>query len=297
MLSIPQRLHSIFWMLAWAGFFSLAMSMVKTLENVPTATVVFVRFVLSIILIIPLLLRQKKGTIATKKIYFHGMNAVFRIIAIWSTYYAYSKLPMGLAASIGYTGPMIAIVLAIFLLREKVGWRKWVAVIIGYSGVLVMVQPENADINTAVFIALLANLCSSLAKITTKSLTKTETAAQVVFYGNFIALLISALFAGYQWETPAVEAWPILVGIGIAGSCSQFSYIKALEIGNVSLVAPFEYLRLLFAIPVGYFFFGEVLTDHHIWGCVIIVGCSLYLTWREIQRTKERALTDDFEAS
>ena len=273
-------------MFAWAACFSAAMSLVKNLEGVPIATVVFVRFACSVLLVLPLLLSQKKETIGTKKVHFHGLNAVFRVVAIWSTYYAYSKLPMGLAASIGYTGPMIAIVLAMFLLREKVGWRKWVAVIIGYGGVLIMVQPENADMNIAALVALLANLSSSLAKITTKSLTRTETAAQVVFYGNIIALAISAVFAGYQWQTPAVETWALLAAIGVMGSLSQFSYIKALEVGNVSLVAPFEYLRLLFALPIGYFFFGEVLTEHHIAGCMIIVGCSIFLTYREIQRNK-----------
>ncbi len=288
LLAIPHRLQSIFWMFAWAGFFSFAMSLVKTLEEVPIATVVFIRFSFAIILILPLLLRQGKGTIATGKIHFHGMNALFRVIAIWATYYAYSKLPMGLAASIGYTGPMIAIVLAMFLLREKVGWRKWTAVIIGYGGVLIMVQPENTALNAAVLVALVANLCSSMAKVTTKSLTKTDTVPQIVFYGNFIALIISGIFAGYQWETPPLETWPILAAIGIAGSCSQFSYIKALEVGTVSLVAPFEYLRLLFAIPIGYMFFGETLTKHHIFGCFIIVGCSAYLTWREIQRSKNK---------
>lgn len=286
MFAIPRQLQSILWMFAWAGCFSLAMSLVKSLDNVPIATVVLVRFSFAIVLILPLLLSKKSKPIATKKLPFHGLNALFRVVAIWATYYAYAKLPMGFAASIGYTGPMLAIILAIFILKEKVGWRKWLAVIIGYSGVLIMVQPENATLNMAVAMALLANLCSSLAKITTKELTKTDSTAQVVFYGNLIALVASALFAGYQWETPSLDSWPILVAIGIAGSGSQYSYIKALEIGSVSLVAPFEYLRLLFAIPIGYFFFGESLTEQHIIGCLIIVGCSAYLTFREIQRSK-----------
>lgn len=256
----------------------------------PIATVIFVRFALSLVFIAPLLLGQGRDKpLKTKKMHLHGLNAVFRVVAIWATYYAYSRLPMGLAASIGYTGPMMAIILAMILLREKVGWRKWVAVIIGYTGVLVMVQPEQSHVNLAVFVALLANLCSSLAKVTTKEITKTDTVPQVIFYGNFGALLISCVFAGYYWEMPAAGEWPMLVAIGFAGSLSQFSYVKALHAGNVSLVAPFEYLRLLFAIPIGMLFFDETLTEHHMLGCSIIVGCSIYLTWREIQRNRQKA--------
>lgn len=274
-------------MFAWAASFSIAMALLKSLESVPIATVVFVRFALSIVFILPLLFAQGRNSrLKTTKIHLHGLNAIFRVVGIWATYYAYSRLPMGLAASIGYTGPMIAIILAMVLLREKVGWRKWVAVIIGYTGVLIMVQPEQAHVNLAVFVALLANLCSSLAKVTTKEITKTDTVPQVIFYGNFVALLISSAFAGYHWEMPASGEWPMLLAIGFAGSLSQFAYVKALDAGNVSLVAPFEYLRLLFAIPVGILLFNEVLTQRHLLGCFIIVGCSLYLTWREVQRNK-----------
>jgi len=287
---IPHRLQSIFWMFAWAASFSTAMALLKSLGSLPIATVIFVRFALSLVFIAPLLLSQGRDKpLKSTKMRLHGLNAIFRVIAIWATYYAYSRLPMGLAASIGYTGPMMAIVLAMILLREKVGWRKWVAVIIGYAGVLVMVQPEQAHVNIAVFVALLANLCSSLAKVTTKEITKTDTVPQVIFYGNLGALLISCVFAGYYWEMPSEGEWPMLIAIGFAGSLSQFSYVKALHAGNVSLVAPFEYLRLLFAIPVGMLFFEETLTEHHMLGCSIIVGCSVYLTWREIQRNQHNA--------
>ncbi len=276
-------------MFAWAASFSVAMALLKSLESLPIATVVFVRFALSILFIAPLLFGSSHTQpLKTQKMHLHALNALFRVIGIWATYYAYSRLPMGLAASIGYTGPMIAIILAMVLLREKVGWRKWVAVIIGYMGVLVMVQPEQAHVNLAVFVALLANLCSSLAKVTTKEITKTDTVPQVIFYGNLGALIISCAFAGYYWEMPAAGEWPLLIAIGFAGSLSQFSYVKALDAGNVSLVAPFEYLRLLFAIPVGILLFEEALTQHHITGCFIIVGCSIYLTWREIQRNKQK---------
>jgi drug/metabolite transporter (DMT)-like permease len=223
----------------------------------------------------------------TQKIHLHALNAVVRIIALWSTYYAYSHLPMGVAASIGYTGPMISIILAMFLLKERVVWQQWVAVIIGYGGILVMVNPENAELNMAVGVALLANLGASLSQITTKTLTKTDSMPKIVFYGNFFSMLIAAIVSGYQWVTPTREMLPLLLGAAVLGTCSQISYIKALECAPVSVLAPFEYLKLLFVIPLGYFLFAEIFTDVHLLGCGIILACSLYLTWRESRAVKE----------
>jgi drug/metabolite transporter (DMT)-like permease len=283
---IPDHLQSIFWMFAWALFFSGAMALVKCLACTPTITIVLIRYVFSILLITPFLLRLKRTEIVTQQLPRHGLNAFLRVVAIFSTYYAYAKLPLAFAASIGFTGPMIAIILAMFILREKVGVRKWLAVIIGYGGVLVMMQPEQLDATMAIMVALLANLASSLAKIVTKEITRTDSTLQIMLYTNVISLVISAAAAGYLWVTPALADWPILMGIGLLGSLSQFSYLRALDKGQVSLVAPFEYTRLLFAVPLGILFFKEIPTVHAILGGALIIASSAYLTWQEIRHGK-----------
>lgn len=278
-----SSLKSIFWMLSWAGCFSGSLTLVKCLNGLPLVSIVLIRFGCSLLLILPMFVKAPKNLIKTNKLHLHGVNAMVRIVALWSTYYAYSHLPMGVAASIGYTGPMISIMLAMFFLKEKVVWQQWLTVIMGYGGVLVMVHPENTDLNIAVGIALLANLGASISQITTKTLTKTDSMPQIIFFGNFIALLIAAVVAGYQWVSPTLDMWPLLGGAAILGTFSQISYIKALEAAPVSVLAPFEYLKLLFVIPIGFFFFAEALTDAHLIGCGIILMCSLYLTWRQRQ--------------
>ena len=286
---MPKRIQSILWMISWASFFSLAMTMVKFIEGVPTTTIVFVRFIMSLIVFFPVLLKETKTPFQTKVLPYHALNAVLRLVALFSTYYAYANLPMGLAASIGYTGPIVAIVLAMFILGERVGYQKWVAVTVGYCGVLFMFEPSNLDFTIAVLIALLANFMSSLAKITTKHLTKTDTPGQVMFFGNLIAMGLSGVFILLTADMPPLDIlWKLMV-IGAVGSCSQFSYIKALQATDVSTVAPFEYLRLIMAVPIGYVVFDEYLSRNDIIGAVLIVACSIYLVLREREKAEAQA--------
>lgn len=323
---MSSRLVSVLWMCSWATCFSIAMVLVKFIEDIPILTIVFIRFLIALILFIPLVKHEAKTnaekdqdstgkTHSTKQqkyplvrsffekisnqtrklgpgfytsnIGLHTLNALFRLIALFSTYYAYANLPMGLAASIGYTGPIIAIVLAMVLLKEKVSSKKWIAVIVGYGGVLFMVEPSNMEFTIAVLVALFANVNSSTAKIITKKLTETDTPGQVIFYGNLIAIVFSGFYVLSSASFPAVNSWGFLLAIGIFGSLSQFSYIKALQATNVSTVAPFEYLRLLMAIPIGYFIFDEYLSLNDIIGALLIVGCSAVLVLKPFQKQSQ----------
>lgn len=280
---IPNQVQSILWMLAWAFFFSGAMSLLKCLTGTSTITIVLVRFIFSILIIAPFLFRLRVDAVKTKQLPRHILNAILRVIAIFSTYYAYANLPLAFAASIGFTGPMITIMLAILILREKVGLQKWIAVIIGYGGVLIMMQPEHYAATLAIIVALLANLWSSLAKIVTKEITRQDSTLQIMLYTNVLSLIIAGIAAGYLWVTPPKSDWLFILLIGLMGSLSQFSYLKALDKGQVSLIAPFEYTRLLFAIPIGLVFFNEIPTIHAIIGSTLIITASAYLMWREIR--------------
>lgn len=285
---MSSRLKSVLWMVLWAACFSAAMTIVKFIEGVSTPTIVFLRFLISLILFFPLLKKENQNPFATNHLPFHVLNAVFRIIALISTYYAYTHLPMGLAASIGYTGPIISILLAMIVLKEKVGVQKWIAVAVGYTGVIFMFEPSNFSLTIALLVAILANLMSSLAKITTKHLTKTDTPGQIIFLCNGIAAGLIVVYVLGTGEVPPQETWAMLISVGVLGSLSQFSYIKALQNSDVSSIAPFEYLRLIMAIPIGYFIFNEYLSLNDIVGSFLIIICSGYLVFREHQKSKSK---------
>jgi drug/metabolite transporter (DMT)-like permease len=282
-----HRLQSIFWMFLWAFFFSIAMSLVKCLEDTPTSVVVFARFGMACVISLPLLLRQGNIISPRHALKLYALNAFLVCLALGATYYAYSKLHMGIAASVGYTAPMITITLALFILRERVHWTKWMAVIIGYGGVLVLMHPEHFEANIAIGIAFFANVCTGLGKIVAKKLTFETDALHIVFYTNLFCLALSSVFLSVSWHTPPVADLPFLAGLALCGALSQFCSYKALEVGMVTTVAPFEYLKILFMIPIGFLFFHEVPTSLAVVGISLIILTSLYLTWLEMRQERE----------
>lgn len=264
------------------------MSIVKLLHSCSTFTIVFSRFFIALLLTLPAVIRSPRIVTEGKNIKLQILNGVLRTAAVYCTYYAYSHLPIAFAASIGFTGPLFTVCLALLILRERIRWYKWIAVLVGYSGVLLMVHPEQAVITTAILASLLANLLAGLAQIATRKLSQTDSSFSILFFTNVISVLLASFGLTLYWATPVPQDIPLIIAVGVFGIISQFSYIQALRHAEVSFVAPFEYLRLLFAIPIGFFLFNEVPKSLSIVGALIIISSSAFLTFEEIF-TKRKA--------
>lgn len=274
-------------MLSWACLFSMTMTFIKMLDSeIPIVMVVFMRLLFGIFAFMPLMLKEGFSNLKTTRLPLHLFRVVLTCAALGSTYYAYAHLPMAFAASIGFTAPLISTVLALLILNEKVGFKKWIAIIIGYCGVLVMVKPEGGIWSFAVFIALFANVFAGGVRIVIKKLSTTDSSIQIMMYNNIFSLLLVGSIVVFYWHVPSLYDIFLLFLIGGFGTFSQYSYIKALEYGDISLCAPFEYSRLLFAVPIGLVFFAEIPTQWTIIGSLIIVSCNIFLTYYEIRQSR-----------
>lgn len=274
------RLRAVFWIILWATFFSTAMTLAKTLgPDINSVTLIFSRSLVGACAAFPLFVKNGLLTpLRTTKLKLH----LFRILVVSSamgcTYYAYRNLPIAYAAALGQTGPLFTTVLAIFVLREQVKWFKWVALIGGYMGVILMLRPTEGWIDFAAVIALLANLLAGIGLITTKKLTETDSTETILFYVTFGVLFIAAFLSLWFWTPPSTLDFIKFCGIGLAGVSSQYCYIRALKNAPASFVTPFEYIRLCFTIPLGYFLFNEVPDRWTILGSIIIIIAIIFLT-------------------
>ncbi len=277
----PQALASIAWVLMWALSFSITMSLTKLLSHdISTIMVVFIRQLFGLVFVLPFIF--KNGAIknlATKRLPLHSLRVGFICVAWLSTYYAYAHLPLAFATSIGFTAPLITTTLAVLVLQESVSWRHWIFIVVGYIGVLVMVQPGVIAFDFAVGVALLANLSASIGLIATKRLSATESPLQLLTYNNVGGILVFGILALFYWQAPSPYNAMLLSLIAATGTFSGYCYVKALQKGEASLVAPFEYSRLIFAIPVGLFFFSEIPTLWTLVGGVVIIASNFGLTW------------------
>ncbi len=274
------RYRAVAWIILWSSMFSLAMAMAKTLNgSVNQVSLIFSRSLVGALVAMPLFMRVGfKVHFATTRLGLHMLRILFVAGSMGCTYYAYRHLPIAYAAAIGQTGPLFTTVLAILLLRERVNFSKWMALALGYAGVMIMVRPTEGELDPAVLVALMANLSAGLAIICAKSLTRTDSSETVLFYATFGVLAVSGISALWFWESPQPDDLWRLAVIGVAGVLSQYCYINALKRAPASFVTPFEYTRLCMSIPIGYFMFSEVPDMWTLLGSLVIIVAVVWLT-------------------
>lgn len=281
--AISPKLIGAGFMLLWALSFSSAMAFAKTLSpEIDSIIILFMRYFFGLIFFSPFVFQAGVKGFATSRPALHLTRVLCVGLAMGCTYYAYRNLPLALATSIGMTGPLFTTILSMFFLKDSVSLPKWVFIIFGYLGVLVMVRPHEIPISMGVWVELLANLFAALAIICTKLLSRTESTLKIMLYTNTVTTLIAGIVALSVWETPGTSDLVTLMIIGGLGVFSQFCMVSSLQYANPSFLAPFEYTRMCFAIPVGYLAFQELPTIWTIFGSLMIIAATYGLTRLEV---------------
>jgi drug/metabolite transporter (DMT)-like permease len=211
----------------------------------------------------------------------HGLRSLFGLTAMTSWFTAVSLMPVADATAFTFTAPLFATLGAALVLKETVGPRRWAAVGVGFLGMLVILRPGAGALEGAAFVALAAALFMAAAKLTVKSLSRTEMPDTIVLYmGLFMTpvSLVPALFV-WQWPSWTALAWLVLVG-GLA-SVAQRAMARSFAAADASAVMPLDFSRLIFAAALGWLVFGEA-PDAWTWaGAGVIFAATWYTARRE----------------
>lgn len=212
----------------------------------------------------------------------HLLRGVLGITMMAAFVYALRTLPLSTAYSIFFVAPLLITALSVPFLGERVGPRRWIAIAIGFAGVLVVLRPTSAGmLTTAGLAVLLAALGYAVSAITVRVLARTDSTQAMVVWLMLLMAVGAGLLAWPTW-TPlrAEHAW-IILGIGIAGALGQWAITEAFRLGEASLLAPLEYTALVWGVLLDATLWG-VLPDTVTWlGAGIIVASGLYLLRRE----------------
>ena len=255
---LQNKRKSILWMLMWAFSITLAVSFAKGLDSeISGFILVFFRCFFGFLFTVPFIFSEGLEKLKTKRFPLHFLRMFFNASGLVCTYYAYRRLPLAEATAVGFTEPLVTIALAAIILKDRLTLARWIGVIGGYVGVLVIASPHTMVINSAFYVLLLANIFASSSLVCTKILSKTDSTIAILTYTNIISILIAGFVAVPYWKTPDLYNALLMIGVSLCGIVSQFSYVKALKFGDPSFLAPFEYTRLLMAIPIGILFFSE----------------------------------------
>ena len=195
-------------------------------------------------------------------------------------------LPIADAAAILYAGPLIITALAVPLLKERVGWRRWTAIAIGFAGVVIMLRPTPSAIQWLAFLPLAAAFCSSMRDIWARRLTGSESATSMMFWSALATIVLGGITLPFAWSTPTLLDWMLMAMSGTFIGVGHYFMIEAYRVAEAAVVAPFKYSGIIWAVMFGYFIWGDIPDAFIITGGVVVIASGLYILHRETLRKK-----------
>ena len=194
---------------------------------------------------------------------------------------ALSRLPLADAYALLFTMPLIITALSVPMLGEPVGWRRLMAVIVGFIGVLVMLRPGSGIVEPAALGVLGCAAAAGFSNVLIRRFGATESAESFVVYGNLIAVLGTLPFAASVWVAPTAAETPLLLTAGVLGGLAALAVATAYRVAPAALVAPFQYMQMPGGLLVGYLLFGDLPEPLMLVGAAVIIGSGLYILHRE----------------
>ncbi|MDQ7070023.1 MAG: DMT family transporter [Rhodobacterales bacterium] len=284
-------------------FISMASLIKATTAHVPAGEAVFFRSLLALPVILVWL--WARGDLRTglkvKSRMGHFWRGFVGTAAMGMMFAALGMLPLPEVTAIGYAAPLLTVVFAAMFLGEEVRVFRIGAVALGLVGVMVVVSPRLTTLSgptmqtTEAFGAMLVLMgatLAALAQIYIRKLVQTEQTSAIVFYFSITSTGLSLLTLPFGWVMPTAPEFGLLVGAGLIGGLAQIFLTSAYRFADASVVAPFDYASMIFALGIGYFFFGEVPTQQMLFGASLVILAGVLIIWREhklgLERTKAR---------
>jgi len=273
-----------------AFLFTLETIVVKAVEGVPLATIVLARALGQLAWALPSVIADAR-VLRSSRPGLAILRGALSGISWWMYFVSFAALPLALATVLSFTAVLFVTALAGPMLGEAVRWRRWTATLVGFAGVVVMLQPWAAGsvpIGWPVLAAIGSAFLGAVIMLTTKMLARSERTATIMFYIGLVTTLMTLPVAlpGLAW--PGWWNLLLLVATGVCGPFAMHVWINALRMADASLLAPISYVRLLFAAGFGLVLFGEMPDWWLALGAVIIIGSTLYIAQRETSLARDR---------
>ena len=267
--------------------FSLMDVIVKWSVDYPVGQVLFFRGFFGIIFYFFIIPRERLHDFyKTKRPGLHSLRCIAGLIAIIAIFIALRKLPLATVVSISFAAPIFTTIFSIFILSEKVGIYRWLAVLVGFIGILIITEPGISNLNIYYIFPIIFCLGLSYVAITLRQLSTTEPVWLISLFFSIAITFLSFLTLPFGWVMPSFNHFLILSLVGIFGGVSNLWLSQSYKYSEVSLVTPLKYLTLVFAIIFGYFIWDEIPTIKTLIGALLVIVSTLIIFRREIYNKK-----------
>lgn len=283
---VPARRAAIGWMLVASMLVTLMGALIKQVgTRIPVTELATLRSLFLLAALLPFMLREGRGVFHPGRPGLLLARALTLVVVNVLGFWVLTQLPLALATSLSFTKPLFIVPFAALFLGERLRLRRSLATLLGFAGVFVMLDPfghslDEAGIRAAL-VALFAAAAMAMGVILVKKLAASDRPNTIIFYGNLTVVLILSGPTLMQWTTPTVPEWAVLCAIGLLGLGAQHGFIRAYRSADASLVAPFEYSRILLSAFLGWLMFGESVASHTIAGAFLVAFATLYIARRE----------------
>jgi len=267
--------------------FSIMDLIVKWSENYPIGEVLFFRGFCGMVPIFFLIPKERYFNFyKTNRPFLHFKRCVSGLVAIVAIFIALRKLPLATVVSITFAAPIFTTIMSIFFLSEKVGLYRWLAVLVGFVGILIISEPGFSSLNFYYIYPIIFCLGLSYVAIAIKQLSSTEPVWLIGLYFSFSIMIMSFFTLPQGWIMPNLKDLFLLCMVGILGGLANLWLTQSYKYAEVSLVTPLKYLALLFAIFFGYIFWDETPTIKTLLGAALVIISSIIIFRREIYLKK-----------
>lgn len=266
------------WMLVAALTMTLQSAIVKDLgATIDSFEIAFFRGLFGTLLVLPVAIRRLHLRDLSHNLGLHTGRTIAGVTSLICTFYAFTAMPLADATAIMFTMPVFMIVLAVVFLGESAGWWRTTATLIGFLGVVIVVRPGTAAFDPVSLIALFGALLHAVVGVFVKKMARVEPPELIMLYFSLLATAVFFLPTLYVWHSPTPGELASLGAVAVLGVVNQVCFIAACRVGEMTVVAPIDYTRLLFAGILGYAVFGEIPDGIAAIGALFIIASGFLI--------------------
>lgn len=264
--------------------FSIMHGLVRFVSEVlPPFQIAFFRNLFGVVFLLPLLIRSRFALLRTNRIGLHALRGVINIVAMLMFFTALSISPLAKVTALSFTAPIFMAVLAVLVLGERFRIYRWVAILMGFIGMLIILRPGLVAIDLGALLVTGSAALWAVAMLIIKILSRTEKSLTIVAYMGIFLGVFSILPALYVWEPFGIATLWWMVLIGLFGTIAQMALSQALKETDPTALMPFDFLKLIWTALIGAWFFAEVPDVYTLVGAIVIFASGLFIAFRERQ--------------
>lgn len=285
-MNLTPVMQGILWMIAGTASFSAMIIAVRYLsDTIPPFEQVFLRSVISLAIALPMVMRVRGEAVHTFRPNalgrLYATRALGTFIGVSAWFFAVAAMPLAEAVALHFTLPIFGLILSAVILREKITRPRWMAVVIGFTGVLIILRPGAEAIDIMALVVFLSAAGYASGDISTKLLSRTESARLIVVNLNIYLVVFSAIPTFLDWHTPLAGDIPMVLFMGVSAWTAHMCLAQAMKRAEASVIIPMEFIRLPLTAVAAYILFSEVPGVWTIVGAVVIFAGTWQLAKRE----------------